>query len=118
MKIAKIHPLPLNCAITRNRADFLGRLDPGYIFGKDNYPTSKSIGRCPDVRAPVFENDGPSGMKLEKVRASFLDLRSYKNILVDYVVYHFLRYRAEKGSPSPHRLIFLKPTSFGPNGST
>ena len=25
-----------------------------------------------------------------------LDLRSYKNILVDYVVYHFLRYRAEK----------------------
>ena len=78
------------------RADFLGRLDPGYIFGKDNYPTSKSIGRCPDVRAPVFENDGPSGMKLEKVRASFLDLRSYKNILVDYVVYHFLRYRAKK----------------------
>ena len=47
-----------------------------------------------------------------------LDLRSYKNILVDYVVYHCLRYRAEKGSPSPHRLIFLKPTSFGPNGST
>ena len=26
----------------------------------------------------------------------YLDLRSYKNILVDYVVYHLLRYRAEK----------------------
>ena len=29
----------------------------------------------------------------------YLDLRLYNNILVDYVVYHFLRYRATKSSP-------------------
>ena len=45
-----------------------------------------------------------------------LDLRSYKNILVDYVVYHFLRYRAEKVVLHHIDLFFLNRPVLGQMG--